>query len=142
MLASLGLITTVLRVVLVDHISYPSYYRLSSPMNSASVCKLLRFSLQCSLRKYGRGNCNLSRTIQQFEINGARSKCRRLTSDCEQEYDGGSGWRESVGDGRGGHHGVLLCGVLSWLGLAEDEPTEEDNLTTTVKMAILAIQVT
>ena len=71
---------------------------------------------------------------------GARSKCRRLTSDCEQEYDGGSGWRESVGDGRGGHHGVLLCGVLSWLGLAEDEPTEEDNLTTTVKMAILAIQ--
>jgi len=42
--------------------------------------------------------------------------------------------------GRGGHNGFLLCGVLGWLGLANEEPSEEDNLTTTVKMAILAIQ--
>jgi len=35
---------------------------------------------------------------------------------------------------------VLLVGVLGWLGVNKTEPTEEENLEKTVKMAILAIQ--
>jgi len=39
-----------------------------------------------------------------------------------------------------GPTGVLLGGVLGWFGLSKTEPTEEENLEMTVKMAILAIQ--
>merc|ERR1719320_2025556 len=39
-----------------------------------------------------------------------------------------------------GPTGVLLGGALGWFGLSKTEPTEEENLEMTVKMAILAIQ--
>lgn len=34
----------------------------------------------------------------------------------------------------------MLCGVLGWFGLTKDDPTQEENLETTVKMAVLAVQ--
>ena len=37
--------------------------------------------------------------------------------------------------------GILFSGILSWFGLREQHPEEDDPITSTVKSAILCIQV-
>jgi len=55
-------------------------------------------------------------------------------SQLHHSHHGGGGGRDAVPPG------IVLGGVLGLFGLSKSEPTEEENLETTVKMAILAVQ--
>eukprot|EP00092_Neocalanus_flemingeri_P006783 GFUD01007326.1.p1 GENE.GFUD01007326.1~~GFUD01007326.1.p1 ORF type:complete len:361 (+),score=138.79 GFUD01007326.1:47-1129(+) len=99
-------------------------------MNSAKVCKILKFSLHCSVRKC----CRTSWTVGRYH-RPANNHNRRVAGVRVSDQGRGGG-----GAGRAGGPGILLCGVMGWLGLSKDDPIEEDNLTTTVKMAVLAVQ--
>ena len=78
---------------------------------------------------------------------GNVERCRGLTSltvkkTTHFKCSGSQGRQHEYTREKGvGPTGVLLSGVLGWFGLSKIEPTEEENLEMTVKMAILAIQV-
>ena len=69
------------------------------------------------------------------QVSGIQTFRGLSSSQLHHSHHGGGGGRDAVPPG------IVLGGVLGLFGLSKSEPTEEENLETTVKMAILAVQV-
>ena len=103
-------------------------------MNSIRIFTFIKSSVQTAVhsQKSGSLRFRLKSSKSTFNFAYCTGQSSRQGSAFHRDGDAGQG---------AGPSGVLLCGVLGWFGLTKDDPTQEENLETTVKMAVLAVQV-